>query len=61
MCKLKTTGISSFKTHFGLRANTSLSNFGTKPKYSDLNYDKIINHYLGEETVNPTELLPEEH
>ena len=60
MCKRKTIGISSFKTHFDLRANTALSNFSTKPKYSDLSYAKIINHYLGEDTVNPTELLPEE-
>ena len=29
------------------------------PKHSNFNYDKIINHYLDEETVTPNELLPE--
>ena len=60
ICKHKTTKLSPFESHFGRKANTPLSNISTQPKSSDLSYEKILNHYLDEETVTPNELLPEE-
>ena len=61
ICKHKTAKLSPFESHFGRTANTPLSNISTQPKSSDLSYEKILNHYLDEETVTPNELLPEEH
>ena len=61
ICKHKTTKRSPFESHFGRKANTPLSNISTKPNSSYLSYEKILNHYLDEETVTPNELLPEEH
>ena len=61
ICKHKTTKLSPFESHFGRKANTPLSNISTQPKSSDLSYEKILNHYLDEETVTPNELLPEDH
>ena len=61
ICKHKTTKLSLFESHFGRKANTLLSNISTQPKSSDLSYEKVLNHYLDEETVTPNELLPEEH
>ena len=61
ICKHKTPKLSPFESHFGRKAITPLSNISTKPKSSDLSYEKILNHYLDEETVTPNELLPEEH
>ena len=61
ICKHKTTKLSPFESPFGREANTRLSNISTQPHHSDLSYDKIVNHYLDEETVTPNELLPEEH
>ena len=60
ICKHKTTKFSPFESHFGRKANTPLSNISTQPKSSDLSYEKILNHYLDEETVTPNELLPED-
>ena len=54
----KTTKLPPFESHFGRKANTPLSNITTQPKSSDLSYEKILNHYLDEETVNPNEMLP---
>ena len=61
ICKHKTTKLSPFESHFGRKANTLLSNISTQPNSSHLSYEKILNHYLDEETVTPNELLPEEH
>ena len=61
ICKHKTTKLSPFESNFGRKANTPLSNISTEPNSSGLSYDKILNHYLDEETVTPNELLPEEH
>ena len=61
ICKHKTTKFSPFKSHFGRKANTPHSNISTKPHPSNLSYEKILNHFLDEETVTPNELLPEEH
>ena len=61
ICKHKTTKLSPFESHFGRKANTPLSNINTKPHSSNLSYEKVLNHYLDEETVTPHELLPEEH
>ena len=58
--KHNTTMISPFESHFGRKANTLLSNISTKPSSSDLSYEKILNHYLEEETVTPNELLTED-
>ena len=59
ICKHKTTGISLFESHFGRRSNTPLINNCLIPKYSDLSYNKILNHYSDEETVIRKELLPD--
>ena len=61
ICKQKTTKLSPFESHFGRKANTPLSNINTKPNSSDLSYEKILNHFLDEETVTPNELFPKEH
>ena len=61
ICKYKFTKLSPFESHFGRKPNTPLSNICTKPNSSHLSYDKVLNHYLDEETVTPNELLPEEH
>ena len=61
ICKHKTTKLSPFESHFGRKANTPLSNISTKPRSSDLSYEKVLNHFLDEETVTPNELLPEGH
>ena len=61
ICKHKNTGISSWESDFDCRANTPLSNFSTAPKYSNVSFDRILNHYLDNETVIPDELLSEEH
>ena len=53
--------ISPFESHFGRQANAPLSNISTKPHSSDSTYEKILNLYLDEETVTPTELLPKNH
>ena len=61
ICKYKTTKLSPFESHFGRKANTPLSKISIQPRHFDLSCDKILNHYLDEETVTPNELLPEEH
>ena len=61
ICKHKTNKLLPFESHFGRKANTPLSNISTQPKSSNLSYEKILNHYLDEETVTPNELLPEDH
>ena len=61
ICKLKTTKISPFESHFGRQGNTPLSNISTKPHSSDLSYEKVLTPYLDEETVTPNELLPEDY
>ena len=58
-CKHKMFGVLLFKSHFGCCANTPFSIISAITKYSDLSYDKILNHYLDEETKSPNELLPE--
>ena len=50
ICKYKTTGSSPFESNFGRQANTPLSNISRKPQYSDLIYEKILNHCLDKET-----------
>ena len=32
----------------------------TKPKFSNLTYENIVNHYLDEDTVMPEEILPDD-
>ena len=61
ICKHKTTKILLFESHFGGKAKTPLSNISTKPKFSDLIYEKNLNHFLDEETVTPNKLLPDHH
>ena len=33
----------------------------TKPKFSNLTYENIVNHYLDEVTLMPEEILPEDN
>ena len=40
ICEHKLTKLSPFESHFGLKANTPLSNISTQPKSSDLSYKK---------------------
>ena len=61
ICKHKTTKFLPFESHFGRKANTPHSNISTKPHPSNLSYERILNHFINEETVTPNELLPEEH
>ena len=61
ICKHKTTKLSPFESHLVRKANTPLSNISTKTHSSDFSHEKILNHYLDEETVTSNELLPEEH
>ena len=58
ICKQKTTKISPFEAHFGRKPNTPLNVITTKPKLSNLSYEKIVNHYLDEDTVTPEAILP---
>ena len=60
ICKRRTTKISPFEAHFGRKPNTPLSVISTKPKLSNLTYEKTINYYLDEETVMPEEILPDD-
>ena len=60
ICKHETTKFSTFESHFGRQVNTPLSNISTKPLSSKLSCEKILNHYLDEETVTPNKLLPED-
>ena len=57
--KQKTTGILAFESHFSCRVITLPSNISTIPKYSALSYHKILDQYLDEETITPTELILE--
>ena len=59
ICKQKTTNISLFDAHFGLKPNTPLSASSTKPKLSNLSNENIVNHYLDEDTVTPEAILPD--
>ena len=56
ICKHETTKLSPFESHFGRKANTPLSNISTQPKSSNLSYEKILNHYIDEETLTPNKL-----
>ena len=60
ICKHKKTKLLPFESHFGRQANTPLSNISINHT-SDLSFEKILNHYLDEETVTSNQLLPEEH
>ena len=60
ICKQKTTKISPFEAHFGIKSNTPLSVISTKPKLSNVTYENIVNHYLDEDTVMPEEILPDD-
>ena len=60
ICKQRTTKTSPFEAHFGRKPNTPLSVISTRPNLSNLTYKNIKNHYLGEDTVMPEEILPDD-
>ena len=60
ICKQRTTKISPFEADFGRKPNTPLSVTSTKPKFSNLTYENIVNHYSDEDTVMPEEILPDD-
>ena len=60
ICQQNTTKISAFETQFGPLGSTPLGANSTKPKFSNLSYKNIVNHYLDEDTVTPEENLPVE-
>ena len=55
----KTTKITPFEAHFGRSANTPLRKISTLPSSLNLNYEKIINHYLDADTVPADDFLDE--
>ena len=58
--KQKTIDITPFEAHFDRKCNTPISNFTTKPKNTNLNYNKINKHYLDEDTIPGCACLTEE-
>ena len=56
--KQKIIDITPFEVQFGRKSNTTISNIITEPKNS--NYNKIIKHYLDEDTVPGRSYLTEE-
>ena len=58
--KQKTIDITPFEEHFGRTCNTPISNITTKPNNKNLNYNKIIRHYLDEDTIPGQSYLREE-
>ena len=58
--KQKTIDITPFEAHFGRKCNTTISNITTKPNNKNLNYKKIIKHYLDEDTIPGRSYLTEE-
>ena len=59
LTRQKTTKITPFEAHFGRPANTLLRNISTNPSGLNLAYEKIINHYLGADTVPADKFLDE--
>ena len=49
--KTKTINITPIQAHFGRKCNTPISNNTTKSNNKNLNYNKIIKHYLDEDTI----------
>ena len=60
ICKQRTTKISPFEAHFGIKPNTPLSVISTTPKLFNLLYENIVNYYLDEDIVMPDEILPDD-
>ena len=58
--KQETIDITPFEAHFGRKCNTPISNITTKPNNKNLNYNKIIEHYLDEDTIPGPSYLTEE-
>ena len=58
--KQKTIDITPFEAHFGRKRNTTISSITTKPNNKNLNYNKIIKHYLDEDTIPGRAYLTEE-
>ena len=58
--KRKTIDITPFEAQFDRKCNTSISNITTKPNTKNLNYNKIIKHYLVEDTIPGRSYLTEE-
>ena len=59
LTKEKTTKITPFEAYFGRPANTPLKNFSTIPSSLNINYVKIIDHYLDADTVPAHDFLDE--
>ena len=51
ICKHQINRISPFESYLRRKDDTRLSNICSKPNCSGLSYEKILNHYLDEETV----------
>ena len=49
--KPKTIDTTPFEAQFGRTCKTPISNITTKSNNNNLNYNKIIQHYLDEETI----------
>ena len=47
--KQKTIEITPIEAHFGRHCNTPISNITTKSNNKNLNYNKIVKHYLDED------------
>ena len=58
--KQKTIEITPFEAHFHRKCNTPIYNITTEPNNKNLNYNKIIKHYLDEDTIPGRAYLTEE-
>ena len=58
--KQKTKDNTPFEAHFGRKCNKPSSNITTKSNNKSLNYNKIIKHYLDEDTIPGRPYLKEE-
>ena len=54
-----TTKVTPFEAHFGRRPNTSLTNFSTSPKLSNLSWENIKLSCLDEKVLTKPALTPE--
>ena len=58
--KQKKIDITPFEAHLGRKSKRPISNITTKPNNKNLNYNKIIKHYLHEVTIPGRSYLTEE-
>ena len=55
--KQKTTNVTPFQAHFARKPKTPLVKISTTPKFSNLSYENILNHYFDADTVPAEDYL----